>query len=253
MVLRMVGASARVRSSSLRASRSDSSRAVDSMLRRSWLILLVAAPTSARRDFWRSEARSSRCRFWNSRSTTPISSLPLGRRPLGARLLGRAAEGDHVGRQVLQRPDHQPAQREVEQEGGEQRDDDRQHQDAAGVAVHGDAHRQLVGHDPHHGVGQAHRLAADPDVERTVVAPSPPAHPRSARARLRSLRLKAGMVGLGSMFISARLGLLGSISTTASTRAWLSRVRLTSSVTMLSGVASSASAASVPLSMSWLR
>jgi hypothetical protein len=35
IVLRMVGASARVRWSSLRASRSDKSRAVDSMLRRS--------------------------------------------------------------------------------------------------------------------------------------------------------------------------------------------------------------------------
>ena len=61
------------------------------------------------------------------------------------------------------------------------------------------------------------------------------------------------MLGRGSMVIRARLGLLGSTSTTVSTRALLSRARLTSSVTMLSGVASSASAARVPLSMSWSR
>ena len=42
MVFRMVGANLRVRSSSLRARRSDSSRAVDRMLRRSWLILFEA-------------------------------------------------------------------------------------------------------------------------------------------------------------------------------------------------------------------
>ena len=58
------------------------------------------------------------------------------------------------------------------------------------------------------------------------------------------------MLGRGSMVIRARLGLLGSTSTTVSTRALLSSARLTSSVTMLSGVASSASAARVPLSIS---
>ena len=61
------------------------------------------------------------------------------------------------------------------------------------------------------------------------------------------------MLGRGSMVIRARLGLLGSTSTTVSTRALLSSARLTSSVTMLSGVASSASAARVPLSISCSR
>ena len=169
MVLRMVGASDRVRWSSLRASRSDSRRAVDSMLRRSWLILLVAAPTSASRDFCRSEARSSRCRLLVLAVDHADLVVAPGRRALRPGLFRRAAERRHVGRQVLQRQDDQPAQREVEQGGGEQRDDDGQHQDARGVAVHRDAHRQLVDDDPHHGMRQAHRFAADADVARAVM------------------------------------------------------------------------------------
>jgi hypothetical protein len=44
----------------------------------------------------------------------------------------------------------------------------RQHQHADAVVVHRDPHRQLVDHDPDHGLGQAHRFAADPRVVGTV-------------------------------------------------------------------------------------
>ena len=151
------------------------------------------------------------------------------------------------------RPDHQPAQREIEQGGGEQRDDDRQHQHAHGVVVHRDAHRQLVDHDPDHRAWAAASIRRRSACSRRRRASSAPSASQIRPSAPRSLRLKVGMSGRGGMLSRARRGLLGSTSTTASTRAWLSRARLTSSVTMLSGVASSASAARVPLSISCSR
>ena len=169
MVLRMVGASARVRSSSLRASRSDKQPR-----RRQHVAQVVVDLVGRRADLGQPRLLPQR----GAQLALQVLELAVdhadlvvasGRRPLGARLLGRAAERHHVGRQILQRPDHQPAQREIEQDGGEQRDDDGEHQDARGVAVHGDAHRQLVDDDPHHGMRQAHRFAADADVARAVM------------------------------------------------------------------------------------
>ena len=70
-----VGVRWRTSGSALPARRSDTICAVARMLRRSWLILLTAVPSAARRSFCLSAARRSACIWANSRWATPISSL----------------------------------------------------------------------------------------------------------------------------------------------------------------------------------
>ena len=74
MVVTRRGVMRRTSGSSMVARRSESREAVERMLRRSWLILLTAVPSAARRVFWRRAARTASCMSCNCRSAQPISS-----------------------------------------------------------------------------------------------------------------------------------------------------------------------------------
>ena len=82
--------------SSLLARRSDTSCAAASMLRRSWLIRIIAAPRAARRSFCRNVFNRFCCRWAYSSSARPISS----RRPVGCSIRASSV-GSSLNRTIL--------------------------------------------------------------------------------------------------------------------------------------------------------
>ena len=91
-----VGAIRLTPGSSLPASRSETSCAAASMLRRSWLIRVIAAPSAARRSFWRRVVSRFRCRWAYSSCASPISS----RRPVGGSMPASSI-GSSLNRTIL--------------------------------------------------------------------------------------------------------------------------------------------------------
>jgi hypothetical protein len=111
----------------------------------SWLILVTAMPSAASLLFLVQSSAQARLHvnqlaFGDSQSHRCAGLAPEP----NARHLRVVAERGHALRDAPHRPHHQPLQAEIDQRRGDQRDDDRQLEDALGVVEHRDAQRLLV-------------------------------------------------------------------------------------------------------------
>src|SRR4249919_3205303 len=151
------GTSCCTRSSLTLRKRSERSCAEESMLRRSWLILLTARPRAASRFFWLG--------LHGGKLALGGADLvaPPRRRDDARRVLRPLAETHHVPGELGHGLDQKHVEREIDERRGDDRDQDRQPENVEAVADHRRFERSLLHHHLDEFAGGEVRLADDAD------------------------------------------------------------------------------------------